>query len=115
MGDTSLDLLRGTLDLMLLKALAWQPMHGYAAMKWVRAASRDALAIEERALYIALHRLEAGKLIRGKWRTTPTGRKARFYELTAAGRKRLEADLSLWDQYVRAMGHVLRANPEGQP
>lgn len=115
MGNTGLDLLRGTLDLMLLKALAWQPMHGYAAAKWVRSASQEALGVEDRALYIALHRLEAKKLIRGKWRMTSTGRKAKFYELTAAGRKRLEADLSQWDQYVRAMGHVLHAKPEGQP
>ena len=115
MGDTGLDLLRGTLDLMLLKALAWQPMHGYAAARWVRAASKEALGIEDRALYIALHRLEARKLIRGKWRMTATGRKAKFYELTAAGRARLKNDLSLWDQYVRAMGHVLHAKPEIQP
>ena len=112
MGDTGLDLLRGTLDLMLLKALAWQPMHGYAAAKWVREASRETLGIEDRALYIALHRLEAKKLIRGKWRISTTGRRAKFYELTAAGRARLEADLSQWEQYVRAMGYVLRANPE---
>ena len=114
MGDTGLDLLRGTLDLMLLKALAWQSMHGYAAAKWVRAASREALGIEDRALYIALHRLEARKLVRGKWRTTSTGRKAKFYALTAAGRARLKADLSQWDQYVRAMAYLLRANPESQ-
>ena len=115
MGDTGLDLLRGTLDLMLLKALARQPMHGYAAAKWVRSASREALGIEDRALYIALHRLEARKLIRGKWRTTSTGRKAKFYDLTVAGRTRLETDLSLWDQYVRAMGYLLHSKAEVQP
>ena len=111
MGDTGLDLVRGTLDLMLLKALAWQPMHGYAAAKWVRAASRDTLQVEDRALYIALHRLEARKLVRGKWRISETGRKAKFYELTAAGKERLRADVQVWDQYVRAMGYVLRAEP----
>jgi transcriptional regulator len=114
MGDTGLDLLRGTLDLMLLKALAWQPLHGYAAAKWVRAASKDTLAVDDRALYIALHRLEARKLIKGRWQTTSTGRKAKCYELTAAGRARLEADVSLWEQYVRAMGYVLSADVAGQ-
>ena len=114
MGDTGLDLLRGTLDLMLLKALAWQPMHGYAVAKWVRAASRETLGIEDRALYMALHRLEARKLVRGKWRLTSTGRKAKFYELTAAGRRRLKADLSQWDQYVRAMAYVLHGTPGSQ-
>jgi PadR family transcriptional regulator PadR len=114
MGDTGLDLLRGTLDLMLLKALAWQPLHGYAAAKWVRAASKDTLDVDDRALYIALHRLEARKLIKGRWQTTATGRKAKCYELTAAGRARLKANVSQWEQYVRAMGHVLTADPAGQ-
>ena len=115
MGDTGLDLMRGTLDLMLLRALAWQPLHGYAAAKWVRAASKDTLEIEDRALYIALHRLEARKLIRGRWQTTTTGRRAKCYEITAAGRARLTADLSQWEQYVRAMGNVLRAKPAEAP
>jgi PadR family transcriptional regulator PadR len=106
MGDGGLDLLRGTLDVMLLKALAWQPMHGYAAAKWVRAASRDTLEVDDRALYI-----EARKLIKGRWQTTTTGRKAKCYELTAAGRTRLKADLTQWEQYVRAMGYVLTADP----
>jgi PadR family transcriptional regulator, regulatory protein PadR len=115
MGDTGLDLLRGTLDLLILKALAWQPLHGYAAAKWVRAASKDALEIDDRALYIALHRLEAQKLIRGRWQKAPTGRKAKIYELTPAGHERLAADLTQWQQYVRAMGHVLRAKLVEQP
>lgn len=114
MGDTGLDLLRGTLDLMLLKALAWQPMHGYAAAKWVRAASKETLEVEDRALYIALHRLEARKLVRGRWQTTSTGRKAKCYELTAAGRRQLEANVSQWEQYVRSMGYVLSADIAGQ-
>ena len=115
MGDTGLDLLRGTLDLLILKALAWQPLHGYAAAKWVRAASKDTLEIEDRALYIALHRLEAKKLIRGRWQTTATGRKAKSYELTAAGRARLTEDLTQWENYVRAMSNVLHAKPAEQP
>ena len=114
MGETGLDLLRGTLDLLILKALAWQPLHGYAAAKWVRAASKDTLEIDDRALYIALHRLESRKLIRGRWQVAASGRKAKIYELTPAGRARLKTDLSQWEQYVRAMGYVLRANPSEQ-
>jgi PadR family transcriptional regulator, regulatory protein PadR len=115
MGDTGLDLLRGTLDLLILRALAWQPLHGYAAAKWVRAASRDTLEIDDRALYIALHRLEERKLIRGRWQTAESGRKAKVYELTPAGKARLEADLAQWRQYVRAMGNVLDAKLVPQP
>jgi transcriptional regulator len=115
MGEMGLDLLRGTLDLLLLRALEWQPMHGYAAAKWVRAASKDALGVEDRALYVALHRLEARKLIRGSWRVSATGRRAKIYEITGAGRKHLKADLAQWERYVRAMGHVLRAKPAEAP
>ena len=104
-----LELLRGTVDLLVLRALAWGPRHGYAIAKWVRAASREELGIEDRALYIALHRLEARKLIRGEWERTPGGRRARVYEITAAGRARLAADVSRWERYVRAMQHVLNA------
>src|SRR5262245_46802543 len=102
-----LDVLRGTLDLLILRAVAAGPLHGYAVAKWVKAASRDTLAVEDRALYIALHRLEAKKAIRGRWTTSPTGRRAKQYELTAAGRKRLAADQEQWQRYVEAMGNVL--------
>jgi transcriptional regulator len=106
--DSGLDLLRGTLDLLVLKALDAGPLHGYAIAKWVKAASRETLDIEDRALYIALHRLEAARLIRGRWQTTTTGRRAKQYDLTPAGRKRLEEDRAYWRRYVRAMDHVLR-------
>jgi transcriptional regulator len=109
MADDELELLRGTVDLLVLRALAWGPRHGYAIAKWVRATSRDELELEDRALYIALHRLEARKLIRGQWERTPGGRRARTYELTAAGRARLTAAVSSWRRYVRAMEHVLTA------
>jgi PadR family transcriptional regulator, regulatory protein PadR len=102
-----LDVLRGTLDLLILRAVAAGPLHGYAVAKWVKAASRDTLAVEDRALYIALHRLEAKKAIRGRWTTSPTGRRAKQYELTALGRKRLAADQEQWQRYVEAMGNVL--------
>ena len=84
MTDT-LDVLRGTLELLILKAVASGPLHGYAIARWVKAASRETLDVEDRALYIALHRLEAKKAIRGRWVTSPVGRKAKQYELTAVG------------------------------
>ena len=105
-----LDLLRGTLDLLILKTLEAGPLHGYAVAKWVKSASRDMLDIEDRALYIALHRLEARKLIRGRWHVTETGRRAKQYELTSGGRKRLQADRDYWQRYVRAMNAVLRTD-----
>lgn len=107
--ETELDLLRGTLDLLILKAVAWGSMHGYAIAKWIKSASRDALGVEDRALYIALHRLEARKLIKGHWEITGTGRRAKCYELTAAGRKQLAANISQWKRYIEAIEFVLTA------
>jgi PadR family transcriptional regulator PadR len=107
-SDSGIDLLRGTLDLLVLRALASGPQHGYAVTKWVKTASRGLLNVEDRALYIALHRLEAKKLVRGHWSTTDGGRRKKQYELTTAGQARLTAHTSEWHQYVKAMGYVLR-------
>ena len=109
MDDSELDLLRGTLDLLILRALAGGPMHGYVVSKWVRAASRNMLNVEDRALYIALHRLEERKLVKGKWQVTEAGRRVKRYELTDAGRKSLTTSTSQWERYVEAMTYVLRA------
>jgi PadR family transcriptional regulator, regulatory protein PadR len=106
--DSELDLLRGTLDLLILKGLAGGPMHGYLISKWVRSASRNLLNVEDRALYIALHRLEERKLVKGKWQVTEAGRRVKRYELTDAGRKRLTTSTSQWERYVEAMTYVLR-------
>lgn len=113
MTGLPLDVMRGTLDLLILRAVATEPLHGYALSRWVRAASRDKIDIEDRALYIALHRLEAKKLIRGRWATSPTGRRARQYEITAAGKKRLAEDQAQWQRYVEAMSFVLNPHPSG--
>ena len=109
MDDSELDLLRGTLDLLILRALAGGPMHGYLVSKWVRSASRNMLNVEDRALYIALHRLEDRKLVKGKWQVTDAGRRVKRYELTDGGRKRLTASTTQWERYVEAMTYVLRA------
>lgn len=107
--ETELDLLRGTLDLLILKAVAWGPMHGYAIAKWIKSTSRDALLVEDRALYIALHRLEARKLIKGHWEITSTGRRAKCYTLTVPGRQQLAANISQWKRYIQAIDFVLTA------
>ena len=109
MDDSELDLLRGTLDLLILRALTGGPMHGYLVSKWVRSASRNMLNVEDRALYIALHRLEERKLVKGKWQMSEAGRRVKRYEMTDAGRKRLTTSVTQWDRYVKAMTYVLRA------
>ena len=107
MGDTGLDLLRGTLDLMLLKALAWQPMHGYAVASWLRDRSDGALLVEDAALYKALHRLEDRGLITSEWGLSENNRRAKYYRLAPAGRRRLRDEHDAWRAYVAAVGLVL--------
>jgi PadR family transcriptional regulator PadR len=102
-----LDLLQGTVDVLILRALAWQPMHGYAISRFVRERSRGALAIESAALYQALHRLERRKLVRSWWALSETNRRAKFYELTDAGRRHLRAERKQLRTYVEALQLVL--------
>lgn len=105
--DASLDLLRGTLDLLVLRTLSWQPMHGYAVSKWLRERTHGALGVEESALYQSLHRLQRRGLIQSEWGLTDTNRRARFYSLTTRGRRQLERDVASWQQYTRAVQLVL--------
>lgn len=105
----SLELLKGTLDVLILKTLSWEPLYGYGVAKAIRGVSREALQVEEGALYPALRRLEKRGLVEAEWRTTDTGRDARFYRLTRAGRRELEAQVGLWSRYVEAMSRVLFA------
>jgi transcriptional regulator len=111
MGETTLTLLKGTLDVLILRTLGWQPMHGYALSRWIREQSGEAFRIEEGALYPALRRLEERGLIAGAWSLTDTGREAKFYELTAEGRRAMRAELRDWSRYVEAMSRVLQARP----
>lgn len=106
-----LELLQGTLDLLVLKTLAWGPRHGYAVARWIESSSRDELVVEDRALYVALHRLEQRGHVRGRWGQTETGRRAKFYELTPAGLAELRARQERWSRYVRAIAHVMSAEP----
>lgn len=109
MPDPSLDLVRGTVDLLVLRTLAWEPMHGYAIAQFVRGRTAGAIAIESAALYQALHRLEKKKLVRVWWGVSDANRRAKFYELTAAGRKALRTQSSDLKAYVSALYRVLDA------
>jgi len=109
MADTDLDLVRGTLDLLILKTLTRGPMHGLGVTRWIELTTQQELQIEEGALYPALHRMEEKGWLDAEWGYTDRNRKAKFYRLTAAGRKQLGAQLSRWSRYTRVVGLVLTA------
>jgi PadR family transcriptional regulator, regulatory protein PadR len=102
-----LDLLQGTLDVLVLKTLTWGPRHGYAVAQWLRSASDDRILVEDKALYVALHRLEARGLIESEWGVSENNRKAKFYRLTDDGRKQLQLEVSTWQRYATAVSKVL--------
>jgi len=104
------DLFQGTLDMLILSALArGEPLHGYGVMRWIRQVSDEGLAIEEGALYPALHRIEARGWVESAWGLTDTRREAKFYSLTAAGRRQLSLETRTWRRYVEAVAKVLEA------
>ena len=103
-----LEFLQGTLEMLVLKTLLMGELHGYGIAQSIRQASNEALLIEAGSLYPALQRLELQGWIKAEWKSSHTGRRARFYKLTAAGRKKLSASISRWDDFVAAIGLVLR-------
>ena len=105
------DLLPGTLDLLILKAVSLGPLHGYAVLLRIAAMTNGALEIEQGALYPALYRLEHKGLLDGKWGVSDNNRRARFYALTAAGRKRLRDETASWQRVAAAMAAALAATP----
>jgi PadR family transcriptional regulator PadR len=105
---SSLDLLQGTLDLLVLKSLSWGAMHGYGVATWIRERSEEEFLVEEGALYPALHRLERRSWVESEWGLSENNRKAKFYRLTGKGRAQLKSEVSLWERYVSAVGKVLR-------
>jgi transcriptional regulator len=108
MSDSpDLDLLRGTLDLLILKTLSWGPMHGLAVLRWVEQVTGLRLQITEGALYPALHRMEQKGWLAAEWGYTERNREAKFYKLTAAGRRQLTAELSKWSRYTEAVNVVI--------
>lgn len=102
------DLLQGTLDLLILKTLARGPMHGYGVAEWLHQTSKDVLRVEEGALYPALHRLELRGLLASEWGTSDNNRRAKFYSLTAAGRKQLAQETEYWRRMSGAVARILQ-------
>jgi PadR family transcriptional regulator, regulatory protein PadR len=107
-SDDSLDLMKGTLDVLVLKALTWGPRHGYAVARWIEDATRGTLQIEEGALYHGLHRLEKRGWVTSEWGVSDTNRRAKYYALTTAGRQQLAAQTATWTRYAEAVFAALR-------
>jgi transcriptional regulator len=107
MSHSTLGLLQGTVDLLILRALQAGPAHGYAVSRWVRERTDGVLAIEDAALYQALHRLEGRGWIDAEWGLSENNRRARFYRLTPAGRQQLRAEVSTWKRYAAAVFKVI--------
>jgi PadR family transcriptional regulator, regulatory protein PadR len=107
MARPPLDLLQGTVDVLILKALTWQPMHGYAISRWIRDRTDGVLGIEDAALYQALHRLERKGFIESEWGLSENNRRAKFYQMTSAGRQALRAEAATWREYAAAVFKVL--------
>ena len=108
MATKPMDLLQGTLDVLVLRTLATSAMHGYAVSRSIRQRTEGVLEIEDAPLYKALHRLEAGGFIGAEWGLSENNRRARYYRLTPAGRRQLAAQTSRWQELVRAIDRVLR-------
>ena len=108
---TALPLVKGTLDALVLKALAWAPMHGFEITAWLEARSAGALGVQDSALYQALHRMEERGLLAAEWGVTSNNQRARYYRLTDAGRKHLAAETAMWVRYSKTVTEILTAAP----
>ena len=104
------DVLQGNLEFLILRTLAWGPQHGFGIAKWIRTVTDGRLQIEDGALYPALHRMAQKKLIAAEWDTTESGRRARYYELTDAGREALRTQTTAWNEYVGAVQQIITAS-----
>jgi PadR family transcriptional regulator, regulatory protein PadR len=109
MDNEKLEFLRGTLDVLILKALVWGPLHGYAITSMIRRQSDDALFLEEGTLYPALWRLESKELLVSEWGLSENNRKAKFYRLTSKGKRQLQEESKTWEAYATAVSKVLSA------
>ncbi|HVA56327.1 MAG: PadR family transcriptional regulator [Gemmatimonadaceae bacterium] len=110
------DILRGTMDVLILRAVSWGPIHGYGVARWIEGATGEALKVEEGTLYPALHRLEERGLIEADWGLSENNRRARFYTITTEGRKELRHETAAWARFAQAMGAALSApGPSAAP
>jgi PadR family transcriptional regulator PadR len=108
MASDKSDLLQGTLDMLVLKIVALEPVHGYGIAQRIQQISRDVLQVQQGSLYPALHRLEKRGWLRADWHESETGREAKFYSLTRLGRKQLEAETANWDRLAGAVALILK-------
>lgn len=109
MADPKADLLQGTLDLLILKTLTLEPLHGWGISKRIQQISREVLQVHQGSLYPALYRLEDRGWVSAKWGVSPEGRRAKFYSLTAAGRRQLATQTASWRTFATAVEHILQA------
>src|SRR6476660_4188077 len=112
MAAGSLDLLQGTLDVLVLRALTWGPMHGYAVARFINRGSDGTFKVLDGALYTSLHRMEERGWVESEWGNSETGKRAKFYRLTTAGRRAVRSETTNWNDYVAAVARVLAATPE---
>ena len=108
MTEEKVELLKGTLDMLILKVVALGPIHGYAIAQRIQQISRDFFRLQQGSLYPALHRLEDRAWLKAEWKSSETGREAKFYALTPKGRKQLEAEVKSWEQLTDAVALILR-------
>jgi len=111
MPSAPLDLLQGTVDILVLQTLAWGPMHGYAVASWIRQRTDGVLELEDAPLYKALHRLERQGYVEAEWGVSENNRRARYYQLTPAGRRQLHLEAATWRRYAEAVFRVLEPAP----
>lgn len=109
MLDPDGGLVRGTLDVLILKAVSWGPRHGYAVAEWIRTVTDDQLLVEEGPLYTALHRLERQGWLTSEWGYSDNNRRAKYYQLSRSGRQQLRAEVTTWERYARAVSQALAA------
>jgi len=112
MPRETVDLLQGTLDLLVLKTLSWGSTHGYGIARWIQQVTGDVLSVEEGSLYPALHRLEKRGWISSDWGLSENNRRAKYYQLTARGRQQLRAETSSWAVFTDAVGKVLTSTDQ---
>ena len=112
MPRASIDLLQGSLDVIVLKTLSWQPMHGFGIARWIQRVTDDALQVEEGSLYPALYRMENKGWIKADWRLTENNRRAKYYRLTPTGKRQLAEASETWDSFAGAMTKIMHARPE---